>query len=96
MPTKIKLELDNIKNLIVRRALIRRSSDFMFWYTDKSEDSDHTDYTEEPHSEYGDYNDRNHRDHTEKYEEYADHSDYDVYGDAYGGVHSEHTESPYA
>ncbi len=85
------MDINKIKNLIVRRALQGRVRDFMFNYGDDSGNkSSHRDW-----SEYGDYSERythnddtsgskikRHSDHTETYKDYGD---YDVY--------SEHSEA---
>ncbi|MEK6953343.1 MAG: hypothetical protein AABX29_10120 [Nanoarchaeota archaeon] len=79
MSEKINLNLSNIKNLIVRRALQLRRGDFMFNYGDGDSYSD-TVHTDKSHRRYNDawkkYSD--HTEHTES----PPHSDYNVYSDS--------------
>ena len=67
------MELKDIKNPIIRKALQKREADFIFNYGDHTDHNDkHSDYKD--YSEYGD-----HTDHTERY------SDCDSgYSDSYG------------
>lgn len=75
----LQSEIKEIKNPIVRRALERRSHDFIFsfLFNNQYEESNakHTDHTEHPHSEYDDYDDKYHTEHSEYDEKY------DVYED---------------
>lgn len=72
-----KINPEDIKNLIVRRALHRRRRFlFMFNYGDKS----HTDHSDRPHREYGDHSEYDdHTDHSEEYDNYTEYSEYSEY-----------------
>lgn len=51
-----KEDIENIRNPIVRKALMRRCADFMFSYGDSEKHSDHNDRYNE-HKTYNDYYD---------------------------------------
>ncbi len=97
----MKINLDNIQNPIVRKALMKRQDHFMFnfLFGEERNKSDHEDW-----DEHGDYSERYthtddtagrkvslHTDHTES--TYEQHSEYDVYQE-----HNEsigHCDGPY-
>jgi len=93
----MKINLSNIKNIIVQRALAKRNDDFMFssLFGKGNSSSSHTDW-----NEHGDYSERSshtddtagrkvssHTDHTET--AYEEHSEYSVYEEHYDNSYFE-------
>lgn len=84
------MNIKNVSNLIVRKALENRQRDFMFRYGDGEDKSPtHSDW-----NEYGDYSERcthsddtansrtsKHTDHTESYSDYNEYSECNYYHD---------------
>ena len=97
----MKINLDNLKNPIIRRALKSRARDFMFNYGDEpAEYHDnvtlshpiHTDY-----ERYGDYSEREGHSDYQSSESRSEHIDitrkYEEHSDYSDGYHDSHSES---
>lgn len=81
------MDKNNIKNLIVKKAIGKRCSNFMFWYNDKGH-TDHTDYTEKS----GDYSESSYqKDHVD----YCDYQESFFHSDSSAIIHQDYIKGTF-